>query len=603
MDERDHTEKCPTCGRLVPHGLLGEHAIKHGTATGIVPAGIFLVKPKRALGLSVGRAYSRFYSIAESITERFTLTRRIERAGMAISPSGYAAVVVEYTALSVIPAIAGLVLAFVFWSWMPLVLLASPVAVFLLLLSYLGLKADNRRDAVENEMPVLTTYLAMIVRAGGTVYTGIQNLLTSSLLPASRDECRKVVRDTEVLMRDPPTAFEKLAREHPSERFARWINGLLYADRVGGDVSRYLENSSDRSLNDLSAAWRRFSNFSMMMADAVVATFALLPLCLFVMVAGFVAAANPDLLVVYSFGVSPIIAAIIGVFLDKQSPRTPETFTQYYKMTVLTSPIGIVLAFAAFFGFKTTLQLALTIGIVAVFLPPAIMYEISSHKEAALEKALPDFLTDLTESQRVGQALETTVVRMARRRRYGNALDKILGVLAWNTTIGTPTDKAVEIATRRVSSWYSRVLFFLFKIAATTGGATVPVFERLARFSRSYNDIRRKIRMQLQTHIAIFYTTSIIVVYTVTQVIKSTLIPQVELAQQLGGISIPGIASPSPALVSILTTVIMSGTVVNSALLGLLAGKMTGGCLASGFKHMVLMVVVTAVAFMFAGVI
>ncbi len=603
MSESEHAEQCPICGSLVPQSLLHEHAIKHGLATGIVPTGVLVVKPKKTLGISIGGAYSRFYGVSESIAKRFNLAQKVEKAGMPISPSGYAAVVMEYTAFSLIPTIAGLILALVFWSWIPLLLLASPVATFLTLISYLGLKADNRRDVIENEMPVLTTYLAMIVRAGGTVYTGIQNLLTNQLLPATREECRKIVRDTEILMKDPSSAFEKLARVHPSESFARWINGLLYADRVGGDVSRYLETSSDRSLRDLSSAWNRFSNFSMMMADAVVAIFALLPLCLFVMVSGFVAAANPDLLIMYSFVGSPMLATIIGVVIDKQSPRTPETFTQYYKIMLLMLPVGIILAFATFFGFNATLQLTLAVGIIATFVPPSIFYEIDSRKEALLEKSLPGFMTDLTESKRVGQPLETTVVRMARQHRYGNTLDKILGILAWNTTIGMPTDKAVEIATRRVSGWYSRIMFFLFKIAATTGGATIPVFERLSRFSQSYSDVRRKIRAQLQIHIAIFYATSIIVVYTVTQVIKSTLIPQVELAQQLGGISIPGMAAPSAALVSILTTVIMSGTVLNSALLGLLAGKMTGSCLASGFKHVILMVVVTIVAFAITGVI
>ena len=603
MNEKDHAEKCPTCGSLVPHDLLHEHRAKHGEATGIVPPGIFFVKPKRSFGLPVTGAYSRFYNVAEIIVERFDIARRIERAGIPVSPIGYAAVVAQYTAISLIPALAGLVLAVVFWSWIPLLLLASPVVTLFSLISYLGFKADGRRDAIENEMPVLTTYLAMVVTAGGTVYNGIQNLLTNTLIPASHEESRRVVRDTEILMKDPSIAFEKLARNHPSERFARWVNSLLYTDRVGGNVSRYLENSSDRSLNDLSAAWRRFSNFSMMMADVVVAMFALLPLCLFVMVAGFVAAASPDLLVIYSFAASPMIAVAIAVLIDRQSPRTPETFTQYYKTTAITAVVGIALAFIAFFGFKTSLQLTLSIGAIATFLPPAIMFEIDSRKEAALEKSLPDFLTDLTESRRAGQALETTILRISRRRKYGNVLDKILAVLAWNTTIGTPTDKAVEIATRNVSSWYSRVMFFLFKVAATTGGATIPVFERLARFSRGYSDIKRKIRTQLQTHIAIFYATSIIVVYTVTQVIQSTLVPQVELARQLGGISIPGISSPSPGLVSTLTTIVMSGTILNSALLGLLAGKVTGGCLAGGFKHVVLMVAVTMVAFMIAGVI
>ena len=101
---------------------------------------------------------------------------------------------------------------------------------------------------------------------------------------------------------------------------------------------------------------------------------------------------------------------------------------------------------------------------------------------------------------------------------------------------------------------------------------------------------------------ALAYATSIIVVYTVTQVIRSTLVPQVELAQQLGGASIPGISAPSAATVSTMTTIMMCGTVLNSIFLGLLAGKVSGGCLASGFKHVVFMVIVTIASLIVAGV-
>lgn len=597
-----HTHKtCPTCGRIVPQEIFEEHTTIHGDATGIVPTGIF-VKPKRLLGTPISGAYWRFYNIAESIVERFGLTRRIERAGIPISASGYAAVVTQYTAISCIPAVAGLIFAAVFWSWFPLALLASPLVTFIGLMSYLDFKADARRDSIENEMPILTTYLVMIVTAGSTVYDGLKRLLETPLLPASHQESRRVVRDTEIWTKDPASALEELARVHPSDRFATWINGLLYTDRVGGNISRFLENSSERSLSSLSAAWRRFSNFTMMMADVVVATFALLPLCLYVMVAGFVAIANIDLLVIYTIGISPMMVVIITVLIDKQSPKTPENYDRYYKIAIVTMVLGFVVALLTLFGFRASLQIALAAGAVAAFSVPAFIFEAHTRREATLEKALPEFLADLTESRRIGQALENTIVRMARRRRYGSALNKILGVLAWNATIGTPTGKATDIATRNVQSWYSRVTFFLFKVAATTGGGTVPVFERLAKFSRSYSDIRRRIWTQLQTHIAIFYATSIIVVYTVTQVISSTLVPQVELAQQLGGVSIPGISAPSAATVSSMTTIMMCGTVLNSIFLGLLAGKVSGGCLASGFKHVVFMVIITVASLIVAGV-
>ena len=604
----EEAQPCPVCGRPVHLKHFEKHLkIHEEEARGAKPSAPTppAVKPRSLIGLSIRSAVLRFPNLSMSVANKFGLKKQFEKASIYISPRGYAAAALNWTLLTMVIPIVSVISAVLLSNWMLLLFAPTPLFIFFAFMFYPSLKVSSRKSSVDSELPILATYMAMVNSAGVSLLHGFRKLVGLKLLPAVGEESSRIIRDSTVFGREPVNALDTLSQKHPSENFRRWLSGLTYTQRVGGNVTRYLENSADRSLRELAVSWRHFTELAMMYADVVIAVFALLPLCIFIMVVGFIAAADPTYLIVYSFAVAPLIAIVLIVLIDQACPKTPEKLTRYYQQLAFTLPLGAFIGFSAFYMADFKVHVCLALAIMAAFLPPAMKFQLDSRRENAVEKSIPEFISDVTEAKRIGQPLEKTIVNLAHQKRYSNALNRIVEQLAAQIpNPSTSIASAVDRAKRGVRSWYANVMFFLLREAISTGGGTVPVFERLSRFTASYSDIRSRIKRQLQLHMLIFYATAFIVVFTVTQVMTTTLLPQVILAKELGGgQAIPGIYVPTEEALNYLTAAVMTGTVVNSLLLGALGGKIVGGSIASGFKHIFLIVFVTLVAFAVAGVL
>lgn len=578
-------------------GLQAERGIQDGAQIAL--------KPIQALGRPVKPCYRRFANLADALGTSPLLSRYLTEANMGVAPAGYAAVVINYTVLS-IPFFVGasILLGFFLNSLLPLFFLAGPLVLFSLLFYYPKVRSRMRAEALENELPALATYTAMAGSAGVSTYKVLEGLASKpSPLETCRTEGAEVVKTSTWFTKDPLVAIEQMSTKHPSLQYRAWLSGLIYVTRTGGALAKHLEEAADRAIEQLEQMWLSFAERAVDMGNMVMMAYSFVPLLVFVMVTIFASnVPNFALLSMYVFVASPLTTVGMLLMVERVVPRTPEETRVFYVRAIPWLVVGAVVGIVLFFFVGLKAYVALAIGLVVFSAPGCMAFEVANRNERAVEKYLPEFLADVTESKRIGQELERAIPRIAQIGRYSRPLNQILKILAVNIETGAPIPRAIQLAMARLRGWFGKVVFFLLQEAFLTGGGTVIMFERLTKFTRNYIETRNRIRRNLRTHVAMYYVTAIIVIAAVVLVLRFALLPQSILFGQIAGGLIP-MTVPSPEQVEALITLIMTGVVINSFELGLLAGKVAEGPLVSGFKHCAAATAITLGAFVVAGIV
>lgn len=560
--------------------------------------------PIVALGRRVGPCYERFSNLADALGRSPVLSRHIAEANMGVSPAGYAAVTIYYTFLSVVLfTVAAILVSLLTFSIIPLALLAGPLMVFVVCFYYPKMRSRTRAERLENELPALATYAAMASSAGIETFKVLETLASKqSPLEACKAEGAEVVRISTWFTKNPLLALEQMSMRHPSQQYRSWLSGLIYVTRTGGAIAKHAEEAADRAIEQLEQTWASFAERAVDMGNMVMMAYSFVPLLIFVMVTIFSSnAPNYTLLTLYIFLVSPLTTAALVLLVERTIPMTPEETRVFYLRSLPWLVIAIAVGLSLYFFMGLKSYVALAIALVVFTGPGGVAFEIANRAERSVEQQLPEFLSDLTESKRIGEELERAVPRISRIGRYSPVLNQLVKILATNIETGAPLPRAVQLAMARLRGWFGKVVFFLLQEAFLTGGGTVVMFERLAKFTRNYIQTRSKVRRDLRTHVAMYYVTAIIVVAAVVLVLRFALLPQSALFGQMAGGIIP-MTVPSPEQVESLMTLIMTGVVFNSFELGLLAGKVGEGSLIGGFKHCAAATTITLAALIVAGI-
>lgn len=560
--------------------------------------------PIVALGRHVGPCYERFSDLANALGSSPVLSRHLAEANMGVSPAGYAAVMIYYTFLSVaLFAVAAVALALLFASLLPLILLLGPLAVFAMLFYYPKMQSRARAEKLENELPALATYAAMASSAGISTFKVLETVASKpSPLQACKAEGAEIVKVSTWFTKNPLLALEQMSIRHPSQQYRNWLSGMIYVTRTGGALAKHMEEAADRAIEQLEQTWSSFAERAVDMGNMVMMAYSFVPLLIFVMVTIFSSnVPNFTMLTLYVFFISPLTTAALVLLVERTIPMTPEDTRIFYVRSMPWLVVAIVAGILLYFFIGLKPYVAFAIALVIFTGPGCLAFEIANRTERSVEQQLPELLSDLTESKRIGEELERAIPRISKTGRYSETLNQLVKILATNIETGAPLPRAIQLAMARLRGWFGKVVFFLLQEAFITGGGTVIMFERLTKFTRNYIQTRNKVRRDLRTHVAMYYVTAIIVVAAVVLVLRFALLPQSSLFGQMAGGMIP-MTVPSPEQVKYLITLIMTGVVINSFELGLLAGKVGEGSLIGGFKHCAAATTITLVAFVIAGI-
>ena len=568
-------------------------------------------------------AMSYFRGAAERLVRTFELDTAIRRAGMRISPEMYAARLLLYTSATAFLAayfsilIALLDIPLVAKALMIIFLIMAPLMVFGMGLAYPSSRVGDRKSGVETELPFFAAYLTTMARGGVPVGRILERVAQLRIFRAIREEARMIVRDIRVFGKDPLSAIESNALEHPSPRYRDLMLGYVTSGRTGGDVLHYLEIRTQdiftSRISELKTVAERMSMFTeVYVTVAVILT---LVFYIFFTIAaifpthGF--GAGTAQLALFSFVFLPFITIVLLYMIHKAQPKSPIALKAPYRNTLLIgAPLSLAVfpvflygtgGYSALYGAQlsastiTGLALTLAATLVTLALPGAYTYLREKRRTRGLGRATANFLRDLAETRKTGLSPEKSIEMLA-DRDYG-PLTPIVRRAAAALTLGMELEEALRRALRGFRDWLLLANFRFLADSIQVGGGTSETLDALARYAHNLVEIEEELKRRLRSYIFMPYMGAILVVVSSLLVLGFTA-STLATNQPAAGGSMLGVGGGSTVIQQLprIALLLTLGGVFNAWLMGLVAGKIQDSYLAAGFLHSIILTLLSLAA-------
>ncbi len=566
-----------------------------------------------------------FSGIAQKLVRAFDLERHLAQAGIPTYPLLYAARTVLYTLVSAFISLYFLLI---------LVLLSIPLAlkviggilivmvplfVFSWSLVYPASKKEERRTGVETELPFFAAYLTTMARAGVPVAKVIERVAQLRIFKAMRREAQLIMRNVRLLGMNPLDAIEANALEHPSSKYRDFMLGYVTSVKTGGDVLHYLEIRTQdifaSRMNEMRLIAERMSMFT----EIYVTISVIMTLVFYIFFtiqaifpAGPGGGGGVAQLALFSFVFLPLLTVLLLYMIHSNQPKSPIEYTAPYRALLVA---GLPAALAVFpilflatgayklvsqgeFSYSTIMGFSITLGgtLIALSLPPAIVHVREMRKTRNMGEAIASFLRDLTEVRKTGLSPEKSILAVA-TRSYG-PLDPILKRIYTALTLGLNLEKAVARALRGYTDWLLLANMRFLVDSIEVGGGSPETLESLARYAHNLTELDKEFRKRLRSYIMMPYMGAILVAASSILVLSFTA-KSLTLAGPGGtpAPTVPGFVGKAggitPETMARVALLLSLGAVLNSWLMGIVAGKIQDGRLANGFLHGIILIIIT----------
>ncbi|MDA4118736.1 MAG: type II secretion system F family protein [Thaumarchaeota archaeon] len=513
------------------------------------------------------------------------LRDNILKSNMRITPEALISLDIFFTAIAagivtVITYIGVVVLHVIFFALLPV---SIPI-IFMLILNFPRFSASNRGASIDNELPFVVGYLSVLAGGGVSPLVVMRRISKMTLFPATSKEAKRILMETEVFGNDPITAMERVARWNPSRNFSEFLFGYTSVLKSGGDFVSYIQVKLKDILDAKSAQVKRATDTTGTMAEAYLTITVILGMTLYTlyMIQTLLSGSLNGLtnLYFFAFGIVPLISAGFMYMIDAVQPKWPYVDYRPYKYLLYTIPVA-----AGFFFIPIPIHLYLKVSISLIISvsAPAFFSMRFSKERRGLEKALPDFIRDVAEGRKTGLSPEKSIERLS-DRRYGE-LSKHVQRMGAQLSWGISLSKVVSTFTEAVGSWVTRAIGSLLIEVVDVGGGTIRSFSEMATFTRTINDMESERRSALRPFVFITYVAGIMVILT-------TFI----MVYMLGEPAQIGYSTSVPQIPAATIDLLLVTAVFDSFIIGLVAGKMGESSVSDGFKHGIMLVIVSCIA-------
>jgi flagellar protein FlaJ len=468
--------------------------------------------------------------------------------------------------------------------------------------------ASNRESGLKIEIPYASMYISTMSSGGLSPFDSILRLRKMDLLPNMQNEVSRI--ETIVMSQglDPISAMEQAAKVVNMQDYKELLLGYASSVRTGGDTLHYLYNQTESMFLDLSTKIKSQGENMGMLMEAYTIIGILGVLGLFLMFVVGMAMPNmgmtmsADQFFMFSFVVIPMLSVLFIFFGDAAQQSYPVSNWKTYKVFAVTLPFSLFLStqlVLSFFNknlliisqlqnllfwisgfFKmaegTEAALGLAITLIITSLPAAIadMYYIG--REGKTLKGINQFLRDLVETRKSGLSPERCIHALS-NRDYGS-FSKHLNKISMKINWGYPLRSIYEEFKDNVKNWLALVNIYLLIDTIEVGGGTEESLETLAKFaesSKKLEDEKSAVLMPLT-----------IVPYVGAAILTGTTVMFLQFFTNMGSM---GVSIASVTLYRVLLTPLA----LHSWILGLVTGKIVSGRVSAGFKHSILLTLVS----------
>ena len=540
------------------------------------------------------------------------LRRDLKTAGINIYYEVYAAFVILGTLIATIVTAFLVALLILLFNSMILIPFVSmiPFAVFAILLFLPKMKASLHTGKLEKEFPYVVAYMNTIAAGGMSPFIGFERISKSyKVFPQSA----LLAKEFQLLIRgvgkDPLSAFRELSERTESREVRDTLMGFVVTVVSGGDILSYLEKKTRTFFSNVLIAVKVSAERIAVLLESYLSA-VLLPLIGF-SVMYFVAVAyagilpfgvSPEMFFLILYVVLPMISGITIYLMDLLQVEYPtRDYRPYLFFFTTTLPIAIVLlvlttilsplrevllVVARLVNAPRYVEdsVLLSMILIVASIPSVIYIEIIS-KEYKILEGLTLFMRDLLEMRKTGLTPEKCIVELS-KRDYG-IFTKYLRTISMELTIGLPLSKIFEKLEKKIYVWFAKVLLFVLVDSTEVSGGTLETIENLAWLSENIELVEKEKRSTMRTLFVVPYIGSIISVLSI-----------ILLVAFMG--SLPGVigAGYQSAASSVLVAIVL-----NSYIMGLIAGKASGGAIFYGFKHSLILTTITLLMILFSGAV
>jgi len=459
---------------------------------------------------------------------------------------------------------------------------------------------SEETEEIERELPFAVMLFTLMTTSGVSLYESWKRMRKLSLLPRFRKEAEEVVRQVEVLGKDPLTAMSDRAEKTNSKIYGDFLAGFISSVKSGGKIVDYMR-SKLRSIFELrsSAMVRSIEKIATLVETYAVML--IVTLCVYILYVVLSSTSMMELLAKTSLPTSPYIAYLVTfllmplisfIFMVVAHNIQRSTFLglkDVYKRALIpmVAVSGLLCAFAFVPSLSALAQslgwpALLTIGLTIMSLPPAIYYYKIAKENYNAEESLPSFLRDVTESQKTGLSPEKSIIHATKRRDYGHfsqSLDMIRSQIEW----GVSLKRIFENFSKKIRSWLVLVNFMMMIETIEIGGGPARALEILSEYSEKEHEVQINKRALLKPYVILAFVWSILIALTTTIVAMTVYI----LTQ---------LATPSLSIVMVSNLqsqieVFSLGIILQCWVSGFFIGKISEGNFAAGFKYSAILAV------------
>ncbi|MET1160143.1 MAG: type II secretion system F family protein [Thermoprotei archaeon] len=546
----------------------------------------------------------------------------IRRSGIHIHPEVYASFTMFVTLIvTAITVLLG-VLFFNMGLYLIIpVLVMVPFLTFVIVVHIPALIGSSRAGGIEGEIPYTTSYLSMLVISGLSPYIAFERIVRASrIFVKSSELAQRFILLVRVFGRDPLTAFSAISTRTPSATVKDLLAGYVTTVRAGGDVVDYLTKKARLLFSELLVKIKIVADRLAGILEAYLALVLLTLISLTVMY--FITTSYAGAL---TFGISssgmflflyimlPMISGMIIYLTDIMQYKEPwidyRPYIMFFGLTVpltaflvvfgmvlpsvlppghplresiLTKSINeFLLLLATLFNLPryTHYSIALATALVTATLPTVIYTGIVS-REHKIVQGITRFLRDLVEVRKTGMSPEKSIVELS-KRDYG-VFSKYLKSIAMQLSLGIPLSRIIEGLFNKIIVWRAKVMLYILTDSIEVGGGSIEVMENLAWFAESVESIEEERKRSLRTLLIVPYMGAILA--SITVILMAAFMGSLQFGA--GGAYYQAASTALPAIV------------INTYFMGLVAGKVSSGSVAAGFKHAVILTLITILVFL-----
>jgi len=462
------------------------------------------------------------------------------------------------------------------------------------LFGFLTKATSEEKERIENELPFALMIFTLMAASGISAYDSWKRMRKLTFLPTFKKEADEVVRQVEVLGKDPLTVMHHRADATNSKLYRNFLGGFVSSVRSGGNIVDYMRSELKTVFELRNISMTRSIERIATLVEAY-AVMLIVTLCAYILFVVFSSTNVLQLLANTSVPNSPIMAYLIAflampiislVFIlaahNMQRSSFPDLKDVYKKAIILIVAIGLPLCLIffvpslSFVGKTVGMAEIVTIGLVAISAPLAFQYYRIAKVNYNAEDAVPNFIREVAETQKIGLSPEKSIIQATKRKDYGQFsefLELVRSQIEW----GIPLRKTFENIRQKIRSWFVVVNFAMMIETIEIGGDPTQALEILSEYSEKEREVQINKRALLRPYVILAFIWSILIAVTTTIVALTTYLMSTIVSSSLSPITAMAMQDQMK--------VFSIGIILQCWISGFFIGKISEGNLAAGFKH------------------